>query len=270
MVTSGTTMKRRVDPTFLLWGAAIAAAAGGALWLARRSDAPSSSARPGDSSACPPGSFTNEAGECVVVPTQGKPSPLAIPDHPRVLFVGDRGALLVAQRLNLLLSNYEVESGAPVAPANTTVWDGKGPFSIETMSLAPLPNDVVDAKPDVAVVILGQWNALYGPADKMTGDELVEVLTRLVNLLPAKREGGAPATNIILVKPFAGQYALLVSALCDIAAVRLVPRVYPFGSTIKIALDDTQMYPTEDGALALAQQLAALFVHKGQVAHAQG
>lgn len=255
-------MARPSSPSPLLWIAAVAAAAAGGVALYRMTsadDEQGASARSGDSPACPPGTRPSTSGECVSI-TKPKPSALAIPPNPRVLFVGDRGALLVAERLNLILQNYQVETGNPAAPANTTIWDGQGPYSIESFSVAPIPDTVASEKPDVAVVMLSQWNAVHGPVDGTVTDELVEILTRLTNLLPKTREEGAPATNILLVRPFSGARALLMSAVCDVAALKLAPRVFPVAIRTQVEIDDGGIVPTEDGALVVAQQLAELFV----------
>lgn len=122
-----------------------------------------------------------EASPGSVIPPMNPLAGPMLPERGRVLIVGGRIAMGLATGLRDELLALEEETGRPVAPQAITVWDGADvPSQIEATALAirdhglpPEAASVGGGKPDVVLLAVGDYNAMWGPVDDTTDKAMV-------------------------------------------------------------------------------------------------
>lgn len=220
---------------------------------------------PGDGTAPPSGSIEPEAN-----PLTGP----MLPYRGRILLVGGRLALGIAQGLKDELSAIEAESGLPVTPHVITIWDGADiPAQIEATASALKENGLppeaalLDGqKPDVVILAMGDYNAMWGPVDPMT-DQAMVGLTKVFAGMARQH-----FPNVLWVAPWNqdtqpnARELMLRMGAATLSAVGRAAMLVPQRLLVEMTSDP--IVPTAKGYREIAHEAAVLLLKNGPAAQA--
>ena len=219
-------------------------------------------------------------------PTKNPPGPAVtplppltgpvLPPHGRLLVVGGKDAHGLATALVPELQGIELAEQIPSSPAMVTVYDGADTLypiesfakGVEEHGLPPEATNLAgQGRPDVVVVMLGMYDAAYGPVD-----DVVKYTVSLGRALSQAARDHVP--NVIWILPwnpdlaFQKEMQAKIGAAATSSAPGRVLAMTPDYS--RVDMDDA-VTPSEAGYREIAKEVSSILLswyraHPGQAA----